>query len=962
MRLRSPSHHKTLTMASSTPPAPKTATPPQPAPGDASDTCTEATQPVGRDENSAESPNQATANNPNDLDGVLVDDTNNPFRYVDINGRVKSPREINLSRIATLEKDFNSGYDSDGEIGPFYDCIEFEGDQDFDEDEIEDFHDVEENGDGNETGHTTSSTNNATVDDDDEEPPPPNIHIDIQQSTLSQLKGESLKIELRKRGIPVSGSKDVLLKRLKKALKDKVPVAFSGEAKKRSGGGGKTKSGGGNKSSGAAGGNKKKGGGVFPEDAYWKELTPNAEVVTEPENPTFTSTTTHAPTIEKSDAEFVPIKHNFDVSFDRPPFTGSIDVPKKYANGTVKKNRDGTIQLEKKTRKDGCLNPKFVKKYKLTRHTMPEEYMELFLPLSEENGVRKINGVEPLCFMKLTKWTNHKALLCGAGIGGCYPDYYHFTVQEIRQHVGLYIMHGLSPSPRVEYKFKPQYSDPLHGNDFVYKSFGPNAERRFRHFKAFFACQNPSINVPPRKEFPNWKVRPLLQWMNAIFPEVWLVGVSFSVDEMTMGFQGKHADAKRITYKRAGDGFQCDALCSDGFTYQFYMRNDPAPKKWMQEQGLSPLHARVMSLFDTLKDKYHECAMDNLYNSAKFCKVAANHPKRVLCHGVTRKGMRGIPKSVQQQEAKTREEQLAVRGTVKAAVLKNDPKCIDLVASSVYDTKPVHYLSMVAKEIKWVEVSKNVYNVDSGITEKMKFLRMNHIHQYNHTMGNVDIADQLRGSYDFKYWLRNRKWWWSLWNWGLGVMLTNAYIMYVKVNEGEGVDKKHIMSHHDFRKRIALHWINHEHYPTPSKPNNRKRKQPTINRRPGSINTRSTSSLNSPSSVSTMTRDDESAPRTRSRAAAEKNIRCASITFDSLLPSGNLNKRLNPGLKHFPIEPHKKNARCSLHRWAGVETQKAIMLCPTCNVHLCLACYDRFHTDHNLGHKRLALQKEYGKK
>ena len=79
------------------------------------------------------------------------------------------------------------------------------------------------------------------------------------------------------------------------------------------------------------------------------------------------------------------------------------------------------------------------------------------------------------------------------------------------------------------------------------------------------------------------------------------------------------------------------------------MRNDPAPNKYLK-QGLSPLHSRVMELFDAMKDSYHHCTMDNLYNSTAFCRAAYNHAGKILCQGVTRKGMRGIPPSVLQGE------------------------------------------------------------------------------------------------------------------------------------------------------------------------------------------------------------------------------------------------------------------------------------------------------------------------
>ena len=204
-----------------------------------------------------------------------------------------------------------------------------------------------------------------------------------------------------------------------------------------------------------------------------------------------------------------------------------------------------------------------------------------------------------------------------------------------------------------------------------------------------------------------------------------------------------------------------DALCDDGYCYQIYMRNDPAPAHYLA-QGLLPLLARTMALFDALRDAHHQVGMDNLYNSAKFCRAAFHHKNKVLCHGVTRRWGRGIPACVLQEEVKNRKEQLKVRGTVKAAILVGDPGCPNLIASSVYDTKPVHYLSMISNSIKWVVKEKKVFNVDTNQVEKLEFLRLNQINDYNNGMGDVDLADQLRGVYRIDRFVRNRKWWWSM--------------------------------------------------------------------------------------------------------------------------------------------------------------------------------------------------------
>ena len=48
----------------------------------------------------------------------------------------ESPRQVNLSKLFSLDSNFDEGYNSDGEIGPWCDVIVLEGEQDYDEDEI----------------------------------------------------------------------------------------------------------------------------------------------------------------------------------------------------------------------------------------------------------------------------------------------------------------------------------------------------------------------------------------------------------------------------------------------------------------------------------------------------------------------------------------------------------------------------------------------------------------------------------------------------------------------------------------------------------------------------------------------------------------------------------------------------------------------------------------------------------
>jgi Transposase IS4 len=150
---------------------------------------------------------------------------------------------------------------------------------------------------------------------------------------------------------------------------------------------------------------------------------------------------------------------------------------------------------------------------------------------------------------------------------------------------------------------------------------------------------------------------------------------------------------------------------------------------------------------DSLESKHHHVYKDNLYHSVKFANGMRTHEKELLVAGVIRKSGKGFPESCIQQEAKNKTELRAVRGTTIGAVLKGDDGCPDILAVSVYDSKPVNFVSTIHKEIKWVVNEKDVYSLESGTTESNKFLRLNVNKDYNFKMNAVDRADQLRNQF-----------------------------------------------------------------------------------------------------------------------------------------------------------------------------------------------------------------------
>lgn len=133
---------------------------------------------------------------------------------------------------------------------------------------------------------------------------------------------------------------------------------------------------------------------------------------------------------------------------------------------------------------------------------------------------------------------------------------------------------------------------------------------------------------------------------------------------MTISFKGNHEDKQRINYKRVGDSFQCNAICQDGYCYDFIFRNEPVNDKYLEvvsKKEVSRLHARCVTLFNLLQNEYHQVKLDNLYNSGKFRKLSRNYKKKVFNSGVIRKDNRGVPSCIYQVEKKSKQGKLMPR-------------------------------------------------------------------------------------------------------------------------------------------------------------------------------------------------------------------------------------------------------------------------------------------------------------
>jgi len=135
------------------------------------------------------------------------------------------------------------------------------------------------------------------------------------------------------------------------------------------------------------------------------------------------------------------------------------------------------------------------------------------------------------------------------------------------------------------------------------------------------------------------------KWTSAYLP-----GKSLSLDEETAGCKARCALVTRIKNKKEGDGFQCDCVCEDGYTFTFWFRCDNLPATQLPD--VSPRDTRCAWLVDQLPGAWYHLYMDNLFTSWKFGAMLAKRQ----CHR---------PTSAQVTSVAAIE---AAKGTLKASV------------------------------------------------------------------------------------------------------------------------------------------------------------------------------------------------------------------------------------------------------------------------------------------------------
>ena len=369
---------------------------------------------------------------------------------------------------------------------------------------------------------------------------------EITDENIDKMKVSELRVELERRGMSKNGLKAVLIQRLKEAVSQKVPLLTDrpdDEVANNAGDG-------------------------FDGGAFWQLLEPEGpeldESCMEVDGVRFRAPTT-TELEHNSNHPDRPKKRNYSATFDRSPFVSHQQLlPEKNLRGRFRKDNKGNFKYSKQTTTETIPNIEFLHSHGINLQSHPAQWFDIFFPRKRERTTHP----KAVTFDELTGWTNTKALMQNAGVGGGkYKNFKNFSSQELMSHLSLYMLHGISPSPQVDLKFKCHQDDPVNGSDLCFEVFGKAGVTRHKEFKAFFSATDPIKPTPSPSTHPNWKIDPCLKHMMRVAKECICLGENISIDEQDIGFQGMHKDKQRINYKKVGDGFLVDALSADGYTY-----------------------------------------------------------------------------------------------------------------------------------------------------------------------------------------------------------------------------------------------------------------------------------------------------------------------------------------------------------------------------------------------------------
>jgi len=300
------------------------------------------------------------------------------------------------------------------------------------------------------------------------------------------------------------------------------------------------------------------------------------------------------------------------------------------------------------------------------------------------------------------------------------------------------------------------------------------------------------------------KVQPLLEHVQSTSKAYYIPKTNVSIDEMIVRFTGRSTHTMRIRGKPTPEGYRILALCDSGYTFAFLPESRveanvelKTPQQSLPgDQVLNTTSSKVMYMMNQLprEGRIYNVYMDNFFSSIALFHNLRN--RGIGACGTVRANTKSFPKELKKKGARLPYD-------TKSAV-----KVGDVLALLWMDSGPVIMLTTMhslhnedwlversRRRPRETLANKEVRKLFGNKSRRMMGIPRA-VDDYNHYMGGVDIADQLRQYYTVQ--MRTSRTWIPLFLWLLDTSIINAYIMW-KLHHN--VKKKG--AHSDFRQKLV---------------------------------------------------------------------------------------------------------------------------------------------------------------
>src|SRR6184192_3270521 len=385
--------------------------------------------------------------------------------------------------------------------------------------------------------------------------------------------------------------------------------------------------------------------------------------------------------------------------------------------------------------------------------------------------------------------TNAYALSKDAGQGRSWTD---LVRKELLIFLAILIYHGLYLKNGIEELWNRDLYGPVH------KISEEMALKRFQQIKRYLHISKPEVNNSSYYA----KMEPLLSHIRETSKKLYIPSVNVSVDEMMVRFSGRSVHTIRIRGKPTPEGYKIFALCDHGYTYTFLPSSRVKKNEEVEEvNGITYTGSVVLHLALQLpyKRNLFNLFIDNYFSSIPL--YAWLRKENIGACGTIRPASKGFPKEFKLP----RNPGLEWNFQSGKEVGENK----DVLAAIWMDNGPVTFLTTIHGIGEDWQVTTNRKKprktiLNSGHVEELfgddgqKILEIPRmVDDYNHHMGGVDTADQLR-SYNSTQ-LRARRNWLPLFFWLLDISLVNSFVLAKLMGQ--------VKSPVEFRKKLLWELI-----------------------------------------------------------------------------------------------------------------------------------------------------------